>query len=170
MSRERFSSKDKLEKKRKKSKDKYKDSSSSPERKRKKKDKKKLQKEKHKKKHKHQKKQNQLERDSEYSDVEKMTKKPFKHKEKPSGQAVVGPSISATSSTPAKGPITKEMWEKQQETVRRVYDPDTGRNRLVKGSGEIIEEIVSKEKQRQINKMATLGDGISYSRQTGTLR
>ena len=26
-------------------------------------------------------------------------------------------------------PMTKEEWEKQQSVVRRVYDPETGRNR-----------------------------------------
>jgi hypothetical protein len=26
-------------------------------------------------------------------------------------------------------PMTKEEWEKQQSIVRRVYDPETGRNR-----------------------------------------
>lgn len=34
--------------------------------------------------------------------------------------------------------------------------------RLVKGSGEIIEEVVSRDKQREINRMATIGDGLSY--------
>jgi hypothetical protein len=32
----------------------------------------------------------------------------------------------------------------------------------VKGSGEIIEEVVSRDKQREINRMATIGDGLSY--------
>lgn len=30
-----------------------------------------------------------------------------------------------------RGPMTKEEWEKLQSVVRRVYDPDTGRNRYV---------------------------------------
>lgn len=34
--------------------------------------------------------------------------------------------------------------------------------RLVKGSGEIIEEVVSRDKQKDINRMATLNDGLSY--------
>jgi len=33
----------------------------------------------------------------------------------------------------------------------------------VKGSGEIIERIVTKEQQRQINKLATKTDGLIYS-------
>lgn len=28
-------------------------------------------------------------------------------------------------------PMTKEEYEKQQSIIRRVYDPDTGRNRFV---------------------------------------
>ena len=49
--------------------------------------------------------------------------------------------------------MTKEEYERQQSVVRRVYDPDTGRHRLVKGDGEIIEEIVSRERQKAINKV-----------------
>ena len=57
--------------------------------------------------------------------------------------------------------MTKEEYERQQSVVRRVYDPDTGRHRLVKGDGEIIEEIVSRERQKAINKVSSL----SYSNQ-----
>eukprot|EP00058_Branchiostoma_floridae_P020252 XP_002605742.1 hypothetical protein BRAFLDRAFT_218534 [Branchiostoma floridae] len=64
-------------------------------------------------------------------------------------------------------PMTKEEWDKQQSVVRRVFDPDTGRNRLVKGDGEIIEEIVSKERHKQINQQATQGDGLSFMRGLG---
>ncbi|KAL5016012.1 hypothetical protein ScPMuIL_005601 [Solemya velum] len=64
-------------------------------------------------------------------------------------------------------PMTKEEWEKQQSVVRRVYDPETGRNRLVKGDGEIIEEIVSKERHKEINKQATKGDGLFFQKQMG---
>lgn len=59
-------------------------------------------------------------------------------------------------------PMTKEQFEKEQSVVKRVYDPDTGRHRLVKGSGEIIEEIVSRERQKQINKHATRNEGVSF--------
>eukprot|EP00038_Savillea_parva_P002621 m.115983 g.115983 ORF g.115983 m.115983 type:complete len:204 (+) comp10898_c1_seq2:568-1179(+) len=57
---------------------------------------------------------------------------------------------------------SRDDYEQQQSVVRRVYDPDTGRMRLVKGDGEILEEIVSKDRQRQINKMATQGDGAAF--------
>lgn len=74
-------------------------------------------------------------------------------------------------------PITKQEYEKQQSHVRRVFDPDTGRHRyialphfiarlflpkvnifgvfsrLVKGDGEIIEEVVSYQRHKEINKV-----------------
>ncbi|KAH8547652.1 nuclear RNA-splicing-associated protein-domain-containing protein [Umbelopsis sp. PMI_123] len=59
-------------------------------------------------------------------------------------------------------PQTKAEHDKEQNVVRKVVDPLTGRTRLVKGSGEIIEEVVSRDKQKEINRMATLGDGLSY--------
>eukprot|EP00794_Sanderia_malayensis_P013763 gene13763-15203_t len=64
-------------------------------------------------------------------------------------------------------PMTKEEYEKQQSVIRRVYDPDTGRNRLIKGDGEVIEEIVSHSRQREINKQATRGDAANFQRMMG---
>ncbi|CAG5136381.1 unnamed protein product, partial [Candidula unifasciata] len=64
-------------------------------------------------------------------------------------------------------PMTKEEWEKQQSVIRRVYDEETGRERLIKGDGEILEEIVSKERHGEINKTATRGDGKFYAKQMG---
>lgn len=53
----------------------------------------------------------------------------------------------------------------QQKTVREVYDPDTGRVRLVRGTGEIIEQIVSRERHQELNKVSSLSLSIyrSYS-------
>lgn len=64
-----------------------------------------------------------------------------------------------------RAPMTKAEWEKQQSIVRRVHDPSTGRDRLVKGDGEILEEIVTKDRHKQINKKATLSDGLFYESQ-----
>merc|ERR1712098_557652 len=64
-----------------------------------------------------------------------------------------------------RAPMTKEEWDKQQSVIRREYDEDTGRVRLVKGRGEILEEIVSRDRQKEINRQATLADGNSF--QTG---
>ncbi|XP_018325744.2 ADP-ribosylation factor-like protein 6-interacting protein 4 [Agrilus planipennis] len=55
-------------------------------------------------------------------------------------------------------PMTKEQWEKRQSIVRRVYDEASGRHRLIKGDGEVVEEIVSRERHLAINKTATKGD------------
>ncbi|XP_062520366.1 ADP-ribosylation factor-like protein 6-interacting protein 4 [Corticium candelabrum] len=68
------------------------------------------------------------------------------------------------------GMMTKEEWERQQKIVRRIVDPQTGRTRLVKGSGEILEEIVSRERHREINKQATVGDGVSFQAQLGVYK
>ena len=43
-----------------------------------------------------------------------------------------------------------------------MYDEDTGRTRLVKGDGEILEECVSASRHKEINKQATEGDGQSF--------
>ncbi|XP_018608444.2 ADP-ribosylation factor-like protein 6-interacting protein 4 [Scleropages formosus] len=64
-------------------------------------------------------------------------------------------------------PLTKEEWEAQQSIIRRVVDPETGRTRLVRGEGEILEEIVSREKHKDINKQATKGDGSTFQKRLG---
>ena len=63
-------------------------------------------------------------------------------------------------------PMSKEEYEKQQSKIREVYDPESGRYRLVRGSGEIIESIVSRADHERINRQATRGDGASFSRST----
>ena len=50
-----------------------------------------------------------------------------------------------------------------------MWDPDSGRERLVRGSGEIIEEIVSAGRQREINAAATRADGATFQRTLGGL-
>ena len=67
-------------------------------------------------------------------------------------------------------PMTKEAYDVQQSVVREVYDPSTGRTRLIRGSGEVIEKIVRKDEHFQINKMATFGDGMSFSRDLASVR
>ncbi|KFB44007.1 AGAP004709-PA-like protein [Anopheles sinensis] len=49
-----------------------------------------------------------------------------------------------------------------RQSVRRVVDPETGRSRLIKGDGEIIEECVSRERHKDINRLATAGDGAEF--------
>ncbi|XP_004923558.1 ADP-ribosylation factor-like protein 6-interacting protein 4 [Bombyx mori] len=66
----------------------------------------------------------------------------------------------------AMAPMTKEEWEKKQSIIRRVLDEETGRYRLIKGDGEVLEEIVSKERHKEINRQATQADGALFQAQT----
>ena len=61
-------------------------------------------------------------------------------------------------------PMSREQFEKEQSVVREVYDEESGRVRLVRGSGEIIERIVSRDDHQRINQRATRGDGSSFSK------
>lgn len=68
-------------------------------------------------------------------------------------------SIEMNEKAKSMAPMTKEEWDKRQSVVRKVYDEETGRHRLIKGDGEIIEEIVSRDRHKDINRQATRGDG-----------
>jgi len=61
-------------------------------------------------------------------------------------------------------PMTREQYEYQQSQVREVYDEESGRYRLVRGTGEIIERIVSRADHLHINQTATRGDGSSFAK------
>jgi len=61
-------------------------------------------------------------------------------------------------------PMSREQYEAQQAVIREVYDEETGRTRLVRGTGEIIERIVSRSDHERLNQQATRGDGSFYSR------
>ncbi|CAO3670802.1 unnamed protein product [Umbelopsis ramanniana] len=84
--------------------------------------------------------------------------KAHRHKDKAEIKKKAEDSVSKAAMVPQ----TKAEHDKEQNVVRKVVDPLTGRTRMVKGSGEIIEEVVSKDKQKDINRMATLNDGLSY--------
>uniref|UniRef100_A0A336MVM9 ADP-ribosylation factor-like protein 6-interacting protein 4 n=1 Tax=Culicoides sonorensis TaxID=179676 RepID=A0A336MVM9_CULSO len=66
--------------------------------------------------------------------------------------------------TKAKAPESKEEYEKRQSQIRKVYDEETGRHRLIKGDGE---EIVSKKAHDMINKSATRADGSTFQNRLG---
>lgn len=51
-----------------------------------------------------------------------------------------------------RAPQTKEDYDKIQSNIRRVVDPETGRTRLIKGDGEILEEIVTRDRHKAINR------------------
>ena len=62
-------------------------------------------------------------------------------------------------------PMTQQEYEKQKSIIRQVYDVESGCYRSVRGTGEIIESIVTKEQHERINRIATAGDGSSFVRQ-----
>ena len=64
----------------------------------------------------------------------------------------------------SKGPMTQAQYLELQSQIREVIDPVDGRKRLVRGTGEIIERIVSRAEHSRINQGATLGDGSGYAR------
>ncbi|CAG0918246.1 unnamed protein product [Notodromas monacha] len=104
-------------------------------------------------------------------------------------ETVIGPQLPAEPPRPPLKPMTKEEWEAQQSVVRRVHDPETGRDRLVfdlrqndgldfiktkrlvlfifrliKGDGEVIEDCVSRARHLEINKKATASDGEYFQK------
>ena len=69
------------------------------------------------------------------------------------------PSVSARS----RAPMTQQQYLDLQKQIKEVVDPQTGRTRLIRGTGEIIERIVSRDEHSRLNKSATLGDGSGYA-------
>lgn len=63
-------------------------------------------------------------------------------------------------------PETPSEYEKRQKQLRREVDPVTGRTRLIRGTGEVLEEIVSKKRHNTINKEATYNDGQYFEENT----
>lgn len=62
-------------------------------------------------------------------------------------------------------PMTQAQYEEQRSRITEVYDEASGRYRLVRGDGEILERIVSRQQHEQINRAATRSDGASFVRQ-----
>lgn len=63
-------------------------------------------------------------------------------------------------------PETPNEYEKRQKMLRREIDPVTGRTRLIRGTGEILEELVSKKRHLAINKESTIADGKYFQDNT----
>jgi hypothetical protein len=61
-------------------------------------------------------------------------------------------------------PMTREQYEQEQSQIRSIYDVESGRVRLIRGTGEIIESIVPKSQHHRINQIATRTDGSTYTR------
>lgn len=64
-------------------------------------------------------------------------------------------------------PQSKEEYDEKQSTIKRVFDEESGRYRLIRGDGEIIEEIVSKSRHEEINRQATKADGETFKQKLG---
>lgn len=123
---------------------------------------------------------------SDSSSDEKHKRKKHKkdHKKKRTKEIVqlkdIGESSQAVTSMPEedfsipiglmdnkhKAPETREAYEKRQSVIRRVVDHESGRTRLIKGDGEILEEIVTRDRHHEINKLATQTDGQVYQNKT----
>lgn len=68
------------------------------------------------------------------------------------------------SQATVRGPMTQCEYSKLQSTIREVIDPHSGRIRHVRGTGEIIERIVSREEHLRLNRNATVRDGNGFVR------
>jgi len=61
--------------------------------------------------------------------------------------------------------MTQQQYQQLQSQIREVVDPHTGRTRWIRGTGEIIEKIVTREEHLALNQRATLGDGSDFARE-----
>ena len=61
--------------------------------------------------------------------------------------------------------MTHGEYLKLQGRIREVVDPHTGRTRLIRGTGEVIERIVSRDEHCRLNRCATSGDGSGFARE-----
>ncbi|KAJ3235817.1 hypothetical protein HDU78_004964 [Chytriomyces hyalinus] len=73
------------------------------------------------------------------------------------------PSVSSSRKSSVMAPQRPEEHVAEMNKLRRELDPMTGRIRLIKGTGEVVEEIVTKKQHLEINQQATRGDGAAYS-------
>ncbi|KAM8707252.1 hypothetical protein ACLKA7_011361 [Drosophila subpalustris] len=110
----------------------------------------------------------------------KLTKEEAPKIETPNGGESAAPHVDSGSeedfaipialmNSKSHAPETPEEYQRRQSQIRREVDPVTGRTRLIKGDSEILEEIVSKNQHRSINKKATSGDGEYYESQSQSL-
>ncbi|KOB77854.1 ADP-ribosylation factor-like protein 6-interacting protein 4 [Operophtera brumata] len=97
--------------------------------------------------------------------IDRALKKKLKEEKKKLKKKITS-SETLMEKSRAMAPMTKEEWEKRQSVVRRVLDEDTGRYRLIKGDGEVLEEIVSRDRHKEINRKANSADGAFFQSQT----
>ena len=54
--------------------------------------------------------------------------------------------------------MSREEYEWKCNTIRHVVDPETGRSQLIRGEGEVLEEIVSRDRHKEISKVSACTD------------
>ena len=54
--------------------------------------------------------------------------------------------------------MSREEYEWKRNTIRRVVDPETGCSWLIRGEGEVLEEIVSRDRHKAISKVSACTD------------
>ncbi|CAG8592948.1 3146_t:CDS:2 [Funneliformis caledonium] len=72
--------------------------------------------------------------------------------------------IEKRQKRPSMMPQTQKEYEAERSVIKEVIDPVDGRVRLIRGSGEILERIVSREEHKRINIQATMGDALTYQK------
>lgn len=79
-----------------------------------------------------------------------------------SAEQEIGPAPPEHGLGQTMRPMTMQEWQHQSSQLKHVIDPDTGRKRLIRGNGEIVEEIVSAKRHAEINRQATQHDGAVF--------
>ncbi|KAI8149219.1 nuclear RNA-splicing-associated protein-domain-containing protein [Fennellomyces sp. T-0311] len=103
-----------------------------------------------------------VKKDKQDDTLDKLRQLAREHNKKEQVNQARKPSEETRRRQAAMVPQSKESYDKQRSIIRREYDRQTGRTRLIKGSGEILETVVSRDQHRQINQRATVYDGISF--------
>ena len=87
------------------------------------------------------------------------------HSQAQSNRAAAATKPPPEPSPPAatKGPMTQQKYLELQSQIREVIDPHTGRTRWMRGTGEIVERLVSREEHAHLNRRATAGDGRGFA-------
>ncbi|KAI7867206.1 nuclear RNA-splicing-associated protein-domain-containing protein [Spinellus fusiger] len=88
-----------------------------------------------------------------------------KHNKETATTTATTATTATTSHSAAITPKTKAVYDKERSVIRSVYDPQTGRTRRVRATGEVLETIVTRDQHYQINKTAKQGDGVFYQAQ-----
>jgi Nuclear RNA-splicing-associated protein len=79
------------------------------------------------------------------------------------------PPPSPRALPPQRVPLTREQYEREQrqlhDTIERIVLPD-GRVRMVRGTGEVVETLVTKSQHAALNQQATRGDAADFFAQS----